>query len=210
MYSHTKVTFMHSTQPVVSQVRRVLPFDTNHLAVVVDCTSFHPVSPIWSDHPADRGTLTVNGQSYDITQCLMGVIEQESGLLYIGSAIPVKRDTSGWAWVVVHVIDACAQIQEQDQVSLTVDADYQYSLSCGHSAGHLAYLALNKVLTTQGYWRKAAERKDPHGNYDFNSYAQQTSQITPYCCTDTYRLGKTLRKRCLLYTSDAADDCWSV
>lgn len=53
---------------------------------------------------------------------------------------------------------------------------------------------MNKVLA-QGYWRKDADRKDPHGYYDFNSYAQESSFVTPECCLDIYRLGKTLRKR---------------
>lgn len=47
----------------------------------------------------------------------------------------------------------------------------------------------------ESYWRKDADRKDPLGSYDFNSYAQVTSFVTPELCTDKYRLGKTLKKR---------------
>ena len=123
-------------------------------------------------------------------------VDTESGELYVGQEIPVKRDEAGWVFVTVHCLSAdCSDLTLGQSVSLSVDKEYQLSLSRGHSAGHLSYLALNKVLTEQGYWRKDADRKDPHGNYDFNSYAQVTSFVTPDKCLDTYRLGKTLRKR---------------
>lgn len=149
-----------------------------------------PCQSYLADHPADRGILIWQGSEYAVTDCVVGAIEQASGHLYVGNNIPVKREESGWLFVVVHrlgeVIAAC---QVGDKVQLQVDTQYQASLSRGHSAGHLGYLALNKVLA-QGYWRKDAERKDPQGYFDFNSYAQISSDVTPDCSTDVYRLGK--------------------
>ncbi len=126
--------------------------------------------------------------------CQVGAVELASGKLFVGTEIPVKRDTEGWVFVVVHVLPRTEAVAVGDAALLEVDKEYQLSLSRGHSAGHIAYLALNKVLA-QNYWRKDADRKDPHGNYDFNSYAQETSFVTSDKCLDTYRLGKTLRKR---------------
>jgi alanyl-tRNA synthetase len=115
--------------------------------------------------------------------------------LYIDADIPVKRDEEGWVFVVVHCIEnSLSDLSDNQSVRLSTDKHYQQALSRGHSAGHLAYLALNKVLNDT-YWRKDADRKDPHGNYDFNSYAQVTSFVTEDSCHDVYRLGKTLRKR---------------
>lgn len=95
----------------------------------------------------------------------------------------------------VHQLSASASIINiHDEIVLSVDKEYQASLSRGHSAGHIASLALNKVLA-ESYWRKDADRKDPLGSYDFNSYAQVTSFVTQELCTDKYRLGKTLKKR---------------
>lgn len=187
----TITQFCHNTWQLQSNVQMTKQ-DEEFLLVVTERTPFHPVSHIWPDHPADRGTL--NGHS--VLDCQVGAVELESGELFVGKAIPVKRDEPGWVFVVVHCLAGnVTEINENDAVTLEVDKAYQLSLSRGHSAGHIAYLALNKVLVEGSYWRKDADRKDPHGNYDFNSYAQESSFVSEDQCVDTYRLGKTLRKR---------------
>ncbi len=193
-YTPTIVTFTQSVWTFSSQVQRVQPLN-NTLCVVTHSTPFHPVSHIWPDHPADKGTLTSSKGEFDVLDCQVGAIELETGRLEVGQQIPVKRDAPGWVFVVVHVIEAdSTAVLPGETVMLAVNQTYQQSLSRGHSAGHLAYLALNKVLAG-GYWRKDADRKDPHGHCDFNSYAQVTSFVAEDRCVDTYRLGKTLRKR---------------
>lgn len=203
----TKTRFCHQTWQLEAHVQIVLS-TSEATYVVTDVTPFHPVSHIWPDHPADKGTMTVNGKSSDVIDCQVGAVELASGELYVGQTIPVKRDTEGWAFVVVHILPFTDTFGAGDIALLDVDKEYQLSLSRGHSAGHIAYLALNKVLA-QNYWRKDADRKDPHGNYDFNSYAQETSFVTPDKCLDTYRLGKTLRKRGL-NSADMLSDLKSI
>ncbi|NAZ97566.1 alanyl-tRNA editing protein [Vibrio toranzoniae] len=169
--------------------------DENKTYLITDVTPFHPVSHIWPDHPADQGFVTVGDVQYPVEDCLVGAVEQSTGKLFIAADIPVKRDAEGWTFVVVHQLSASASmINIHDEIVLSVDKEYQASLSRGHSAGHIASLALNKVLA-ESYWRKDADRKDPLGSYDFNSYAQVTSFVTQELCTDKYRLGKTLKKR---------------
>lgn len=193
-YTPTLVTFTQSNWTLTSQVQLIQPL-ADKLCVVTQVTPFHPVSHIWPDHPADRGVLSALQGDFAVVDCQVGAIELDSGRLSVGKAIPVKRDQPGWVFVVVHMIAADANaVVVGEEVTLTVDKPYQQSLSRGHSAGHLAYLALNKVLA-KGYWRKDADRKDPHGHCDFNSYAQVTSFVDQDSCIDTYRLGKTLRKR---------------
>ncbi|UPQ87397.1 alanyl-tRNA editing protein [Vibrio sinaloensis] len=187
----TTIRFCHATWQLQSPVQRV-ELGSDYLYVVTEQTPFHPVSHIWPDHPADRGYLN----AHPVLDCQVGAVELGSNELYVGQAIPVKRDEPGWVFVVVHCLaKEVDDVHPSQCVELKVDKAHQQALSRGHSAGHLAYLALNKVLVEQQYWRKDAERKDPHGNYDFNSYAQVTSFVTPDRCTDHYRLGKTLRKR---------------
>lgn len=193
-YTSTLVTFTQSVWSLTSQVQLVQPLQ-GRLCVVTHRTPFHPVSHIWPDHPADKGTLACSQGEFEVVDCQVGAIELETGRLAVGQEIPVKRDAPGWVFVVVHLIEATPDaVTQGESVTLAVNQAYQRRLSRGHSAGHLAYLALNKVLAN-GYWRKDAERKDPHGYCDFNSYAQVTSFVTEDCCVDTYRLGKTLRKR---------------
>ncbi len=193
-YKPTQVTFTQSIWQLSSEVTFVSR-DQQYTYVVTEKTPFHPVSHIWPDHPADKGSLVIGTNSFVVEDCLVGAISVEQSELFIGKEIPVKRDEPGWVFVVVHCINAAENVVKAgDEVILEVDKEYQLALSRGHSAGHLSYLALNKVLAAQ-YWRKDADRKDPHGHYDFNSYAQVTSFVTEDNCFDTYRLGKTLRKR---------------
>ncbi|CAH6920276.1 Metal-dependent hydrolase [Vibrio chagasii] len=190
----TITQFCHQTWQLEAKVLYV-ESDESKTYLITDVTPFHPVSHIWPDHPADKGIVNLGGVQYTVDDCLVGAIEQSTGKLCLAADIPVKRDTEGWVFVVVHQLPVSAStISINEQVSLSVDKDYQASLSRGHSAGHVAFLALNKVLA-DNYWRKDADRKDPLGSYDFNSYAQVTSFVTPELCKDTYRLGKTLKKR---------------
>lgn len=191
----TITQFCHQTWQLNAQVQLTQVAD-DKCYIVTDKTPFHPVSHIWPDHPADKGSITINGCSHDVIDCLVGAVELTSNTLYVDKAIPVKRDQEGWVFVVVHVVETEeVVVSAGDSVELTVNKAYQQALSRGHSAGHLALLALNKILTVHGYWRKDAERKDPLGHYDFNNYAQETSTVSQNHCLDTYRLGKTLRKR---------------
>ncbi len=192
--SATIVKFCHQTWQLESTVQMVKSGQQQTQYIVTAETPFHPVSHIWPDHPADRGFMACNDAIEPVVDCLTGAVELATGELFIGSAIPVKRDAIGWVFVVVHQVREAISVATGDTVRLEVNQSYQQRLSRGHSAGHLAYLALNKTLNDH-YWRKDADRKDELGHYDFNSYALGTSFVTEDCCTDTYRLGKTLRKR---------------
>ncbi|WP_419205347.1 alanyl-tRNA editing protein [Photobacterium leiognathi] len=189
----TQVVFTQNQWQIESQVLMMLP-NNGQYYVVTQCTPFHPVSHIWPDHPADKGQISFNGQSVEVMDCVVGAVELSTQTLFVAQDIPVKRDTEGWVFVVVHVMSGAMTFTVGDIITLTVNKAYQQSLSRGHSAGHLSSLALNKVLH-HAFWRKEPSRKDELGYYDFHSYAQEKSQVSPDLSTDTYRLGKTLRKR---------------
>ncbi|MDW1810581.1 alanyl-tRNA editing protein, partial [Vibrio sp. Vb2362] len=95
----TKTRFCHQTWQLEAQIQLV-QYTEEVTYVITDVTPFHPVSHIWPDHPADKGTLKVNGAEHDVVDCQVGAVEQESGALYVGSDIPVKRDAEGWVFVV--------------------------------------------------------------------------------------------------------------
>lgn len=191
----TKVSFPAGT---VSQQSEVIwcQHTADTCLVVTEQTPFHPVSHIWPDHPADRGTLCLdNTHSWPVADCVIGAWDCEQRRLYWGGDIPVKRDTPNWHFVVVHCLPLPAALQCGQRVTLMVDRAYQNSLSRAHSGAHLAALALNRVLQQQGYWRKDASRLDALGQIDFHSYAEQRSEVSEDRCLDSYRMGKTLRKR---------------
>lgn len=191
--SATEILFCHNTWQHSSEVQLIKETQQGKW-IVTKQTPFHPVSHIWPDHPEDKGLVTINGTDFPVLACQTGAIELATGELYIDKEIPVKRGEAGWIFVVAHLISKNIDLLVENIVTLHVDKEYQDALSRGHSAGHIAYLALNKVLHTN-YWRKDADRKDELGHYNFNSYAQETSFVTEDHCEDVYRLGKTLRKR---------------
>ncbi|MBL1415848.1 MAG: metal-dependent hydrolase [Moritella sp.] len=199
----SKVLFSKGITSSTSCIQWVEKTDTSTY-VIVDQTPFHPVSHIWPDHPADKGFLVFEGKQYTVTDCVTGAFDVKNNKLYKGRDIPVKRGEEGWHFVVVHELASDLVLNVSDTVELNVDEGYQAALSRGHSAGHLASYALNKVLE-QTYWRKDASRKDVLNNRDFHSYAQVLSLVSENKSTDSYRLGKTLKKRGLNVAEMLAD-----
>ncbi len=65
------------------------------------------------------------------------------------------------------------------------------ALSAGHTACHLASLALNRALADR--WSKPA-RDDALGSPDFDGAAIASSRIVPDGSVDRYRLNKSLRR----------------
>jgi alanyl-tRNA synthetase len=174
------------------------------LAVLLDATSCHPVDAGWPDQGPDWAVLRVRsapgatGAALDhaVVDCVVGATDGQE--LYVGRDIPVPKGTGGWAFVVVHVLlgdDVAAlesPLREGDTVEVLVDAEYRQALSAGHTGCHLASLALNRALAAR--WRKEV-RPDGMGAPDFDGTAIDVSLIQEYGSTDTYRLGKSLRKK---------------
>jgi alanyl-tRNA synthetase len=170
----------------------VLLVDQSAAIVVVDATPFHPVDHTWPDQPGDSGAIAVGDVQVRVTEAVMAAVSDE-GALAVGSDIPVKRGGEGWTWMVGHRTEGAipADIAVGARVTLTVDADRRDSLSRGHTACHLASLALDAALAD--LWRKEIGA-DPLGNPDFEGKANQSSRIHPDGSVDEYRLGKSLRK----------------
>ncbi|WP_433676767.1 hypothetical protein [Microbacterium gorillae] len=158
--------------------------------VVLDTTPFHPVDHTWPDQPGDTGTIIAGDTQLRVLHTVMAATENGTDLL-IGADIPVKRGTDGWTWLVAHIVEGQASVAEGDAVRAHVDAERRADLSRGHTACHLASLALDAALAD--LWRKEV-RPDPLGHPDFEGRANETSFIHPNGSVDRYRLGKSLRK----------------
>jgi alanyl-tRNA synthetase len=160
--------------------------------VVVDETPFHPVDHTWPDQPGDTGSIAVGDDTVRVVEAVMAAISDE-GEFAVGSAIPVKRGAEGWTWLVGHLIEgaAPASFTEGARADLTVDAARRAGLSRGHTACHVASLALDLALAD--LWRKEPE-EDALGNPDFEGRANQSSRIHEDGAVDEYRLGKSLRR----------------
>jgi alanyl-tRNA synthetase len=163
----------------------------DQILVLTESTPCHPVDPRWPDQGPDLGTLAAGEVSAPLIDCVIGA--SDGSALFVGDEVPVRRGEPGWAFVVVHVLAAGGLIPvEGDEVLLTVDAAHRAALSAGHTGCHLAAVALNAALAAR--WRKPV-RTDGLGHPDFDQLAIVSSKIVPDGAVDTYRLGRSLRKK---------------
>ena len=190
MTAATIITFPSGSLVETARVVGVHPAQDGAV-VVLDRTPFHPVDHTWPDQPGDRGTLRVDGVEVAVTEAVMAAVSDE-GEVAIGADIPVKRGAEGWTWLVGHRIEAVPSLLAAGaEVEATVDAAHRAGLSRGHTACHLASLALD--LAVADLWRKDPG-SDALGTPDFEGRANQTSFIHEDGAVDEYRLGKSLRK----------------
>ncbi len=187
----TRVTFASGAivgEATVTRVERM----PDGAVLVVDETPFHPVDHTWPDQPGDSGIVRISGMEVPIAEAVMAALSAD-GRFAVGAEIPVKRGADGWTWLVGHVLGASAPdaLVAGAVVDLFVDRERRAALSRGHTACHLASLALD--LAVADLWRKDPGT-DALGNPDFEGRANQTSRISADASVDTYRLGKSLRK----------------
>lgn len=187
----TNVTFASgavSGEGVVTRVEQT----SSGTVIVVDETPFHPVDHTWPDQAGDAGWLSSGDQRVAVTEAVMAAVSDQ-GEFAVGAEIPVKRGAEGWTWLVGHPLDGEAPdwLIEDAAVHLEVNAARRAGLSRGHTACHLASLALDRVVAD--LWRKDPGT-DALGSPDFEGRANQTSSIHEDGSVDEYRLGKSLRK----------------
>ena len=189
MIPGTTVTYPAGAVTSRGTALHVVDAGEGRTAVVLDETAFHPVDTAWPDQPADRGVLIAKGAEIPVVDAVVGAAQD--GVLLLGPDVPVRTGTPGWTFVVAHVI-AGRPIATGDELEVRVDAGYRAALTAGHTACHLAALALDAALADA--WRKDAPR-DALGAPGFDALAIQESRILPNGSRDVYRIGKSLRRK---------------
>jgi alanyl-tRNA synthetase len=187
--SPTRVTYPAGATTSTGTIVHVTDAGAGRFAVVLDVTAFHPVDTAWPDQPADRGTLRIGDTVHDVVDAVVGATTGEE--LLLGPDVPVRPGTEGWTFVVAHVADGEAPEVGQT-AEVEVDAQHRAALSAGHTACHLASLALDAALAEA--WTKPAPT-DALGAPAFDALAIQESRIRPDGSVDTYRIGKSLRRK---------------
>lgn len=198
----TRVTYPDGAVTSDGRVLHVESLPHGRSAVILDVTAFHPIDTAWPDQPADRGTLTSAIGTQPIVDAVTGGIH--GGTLFLGADLPVRNGTEGWVFVVAHVIEGTPP-EVGEQVRVDVEAVHRAALSAAHTACHLAALALDVALAAA--WSKTVGT-DALGNPAFDALAIQESRITPHRSFDTYRIGKSLRRKG--FSVDALDDLEAV
>ncbi len=199
-HADTLVTYPNGS---VSERATVLSVsrERDRTLVLTDVTPFHPEDPRWPDQRADRGTIDWGGHRVQVIDCVIGATDGTT--LFVGDDVPVRRGEPGWAFVVVHVLRGDSPAPDDGaEVLLRVDAAHRQAHCAGHTGCHVAALALNAALRPR--WRKDA-RTDGLANPDFDQLAIVSSRIEPDGAVDTYRIGKSLRKKGF-DAADLADD----
>lgn len=188
--SDTIVLFPDGAVSADAVVLHTEPLPDGRIGVVLDRTPFHPVDLAWPDQGPDRGVLVAGDDEWPVLDVLIGATRGE-GLL-VGDAMPVRAGTDGWVFVVVHVVPSDTDLSAGTHVRAAVDTDLRAALSAGHTACHLASLALDRALAAA--WTKPVPADDL-GAPAFDRLAIDRSVIRRYGSEDTYRIGKSLRKQ---------------
>ncbi|UWX98791.1 metal-dependent hydrolase [Arthrobacter zhaoxinii] len=197
----TTVTYPAGALTGTGTVQHVETLPDGRLAVLLDATPVHPVDAGWPDQGPDRATLTTAaGRKVTVLDCVVGATDGDA--LFLGPEIPVRKGTEGWVFLVVHVVPGDAGIADGERVEVRVDGEYRAALSAGHTACHLASLALNRQLADA--WKKDVQA-DAAGSPNFDALAIETTTILPGGSRDVYRLGKSLRRKGFLPDALLAD-----
>ena len=191
----TQVDYPAGLTRTTATVLHVEPQPDGLVAVLLDTTPVHPVDAGWPDQGPDRALLSSAGTELPVLDCVVGATDGSA--LHLGRDIPVPKGTPGWAFVVVHLVQGAALADgtapvEGQTVEVVVDSGYRQRMSAGHTACHLASLALNRALADR--WKKEV-RADSLGHPDFDGTAIDVSLIGENGSVDTYRLGKSLRRK---------------
>lgn len=190
----TLVSYPTGATTGVGTVVYTAPMADGRVAVLLDATPCHPVDAGWPDQGPDRAALSWESGSdsgpatAEVLDCVLGATD--GTVLHLGADIPVRKGTEGWAFAVVHVVVSAPPVGAQ--VTVTVDTERRRALSLGHTACHLAALALNRAVADR--WSKETPADDL-GSPNFDQAANATSTIALHGSTDTYRLNKSLRRK---------------
>jgi alanyl-tRNA synthetase len=186
--SDTRVSYPDGEVASSGTVLHVEALAGGRSAVLLEATAAHAVDTAWPDQPADRGRMRWGSTEAPLVDVVTGGVHE--GELLLGAELPVRGGTAGWVFVVGHVVDV-----EPPPVGATVevevDAAHRRALSAGHTACHLASLALDAALADA--WSKPV-RPDALGAPGFDAAAIQSSRIEPHGSVDVYRVGKSLRR----------------
>ena len=156
------------------------------VGIVADRTLFHPVDPSGPDQP---GWMTPAPQRVPVLDCLVGAIDAD-GVLSGGRDHPRRRPRP-------HVGGCpCRRCRGR-----TGGRSTRRPAGGRRTAGRfepgphgMPRLGLGAQCGRRDLWRKDVAR-DGIGNPDFDKIALTESRMVPDQARDTYRLGKSLRKK---------------
>lgn len=186
----TTVSYPAGAVTSTGTVLHTAPGGEGRQAVVLDATACHPTDSAWPDQGPDKGYLVIDTRSYPIVDCVVGATDGTE--LQLGTDVRVKKGSEGWTFFAAHIVDSDEDIAEGATASVSIDVAHRRALSAGHTACHVASLALNAQVAD--LWSKEVPI-DGLGHPNFDAAAIDTSTISELTSVDVYRLGKSLRRK---------------
>lgn len=162
--------------------------------IFLDATPFYPLNEKWPDQPSDKGQIIIEGEPVEVVRCVRGwQIDNECRFRLDTS---IERILDKRLCGVGHIIVTNSlpdKLPPQGGIVIPqVDIEYRNRISLYHTASHLFALALNEALAS--CWNKPT-KNDGLGNPDFDGLAIESSTITENGSIETYRIGRSLRKK---------------
>lgn len=194
MRESTRIKFPSGSMKLTSQISYIQNLDDSSSAVITNETPFYPLNYKWPDQPSDTGLLHVSGVNLPVREAQVGALNSAE-TLFMEADIPVQPGEPGWTFHVVHIVDAVHELPTDimgSQATFCVDESRRQAISASHTACHLMALALN--ATSAGFWTKSVV-KDSLGCPDLDKLGIAESRIDTEGSVDTYRLGKSIRKK---------------
>ncbi|WP_338884371.1 MULTISPECIES: hypothetical protein [Xenorhabdus] len=185
-------SFMTGQLSLNAIVIDVFKYDDGYI-VITNNSPFYPQNYKWGDQKSDIGVIAFNNHTLNIVKTYTAVIID--GKICIGHDIPDKLNSED-KLIPAHYLESLNGLECQsmvgEKVKLSVDAEARYKISAAHSMTHFMSLALNKVANK--YWNKDYDT-DSLGNYNLDKAAIFKSSISELKSVDTYRFGKSLKKK---------------
>lgn len=186
----TTVSYPAGAVTSTGTVLHTAPAGEGRQAVILDATACHPTDSAWPDQGPDKGELVIDTRSYPIIDCVVGATDGTH--LQLGTDVRVKKGSEGWTFFAAHIVATDEKIAEGATASVSIDVAHRRDLSAGHTACHVASLALNTQVAD--LWSKTIPQ-DGLGHPNFDAAAIDTSTIGALTSVDVYRLGRSLRRK---------------
>ncbi|PHM72131.1 hypothetical protein [Xenorhabdus kozodoii] len=161
--------------------------------VITNNSPFYPKNYKWGDQKSDVGVIVFNNHELNIVKTYSAIFID--GKIYIDHDIPNKLNIED-KLIPAHYLESLNGLECQsivgEKVKLSVDAETRHKVSAAHSMAHFMSLALNKAANK--YWNKDYDT-DSLGNYNLDKAAIFKSSISELKSIDTYRFGKSIKKK---------------
>lgn len=186
----TTVSYPAGATTSTGTLLHTAPAGEGRQAVILDATACHPTDSAWPDQGPDKGQLVIDARSYSILDCVVGATDGTH--VQLGTDVTVKKGSEGWTFFAAHILDSDDKITDGATATVSIDVAHRRALSAGHTACHVASLALNAQVAE--LWSKEVPT-DGLGHPNFDAAAIDTSTISELTSVDVYRLGKSLRRK---------------